>query len=89
MDKDNVFAVNSGSLGAVLTLKQCETVEMVAAENLVPTTIEFNDPNDPDSGPVGALSWGDGTMKFEGNAEKSAQVFFDNVLHLWNTNYGS
>lgn len=81
--------INSAELGEVLTLKQCETTEMVAAENLVPTTIEFNDPNDPDNGSIGKLSWGEGTMKFEGNAEESAQVFFDNVLHLWNTKYGS
>lgn len=30
--------------------------------------------------PIGALSWKDGPMKFEGNVEESAQLFFDNVI---------
>jgi hypothetical protein len=29
---------------------------------------------------VGELDWNDGTMKFEGDAEESAQLFFDEVI---------
>jgi hypothetical protein len=30
--------------------------------------------------PIGTLSWKDGPMKFEGDVEYSAQLFFDNVI---------
>jgi hypothetical protein len=29
---------------------------------------------------VGKLDWSDGTMKFEGDADESAQLFFDNIV---------
>lgn len=29
---------------------------------------------------VGRLDWKDGTMKFIGNADESAQLFFDNII---------
>jgi len=29
---------------------------------------------------VGKLDWNDGPMKFEGDAEESAQLFFDNII---------
>ena len=87
--KGETFELDIDDVGTVLTLKHCEPVELVAAENLVPTTIEFNDPNHPGGPPLGVLSWGDGVMTFEGNAEESAQVFVDHVLQQWNTNNGS
>lgn len=31
---------------------------------------------------VGELNWDDGTMKFIGDAEESAQIFFDHVIRL-------
>ena len=33
-----------------------------------------------DNKAVGTLSWKDGPMKFEGDADESAQLFFDNVI---------
>ena len=87
--KDITFEIDVDPVGTVMTLKQCETAKMVAGERLVPTIIEFNDPNHPGGPPLGVLSWGGGVMTFEGEAEESAQIFFDNVLRLWNTNYGS
>ena len=33
-----------------------------------------------DGKPIGTLSWKDGPMKFEGDAEESAQLFFDNII---------
>jgi hypothetical protein len=33
-----------------------------------------------DGGKIGELNWKDGPMRFEGNAEESAQVFFDEVI---------
>lgn len=35
---------------------------------------------------VGALNWGDGIFKFEGNADKSAKIFFD-LLRGYIDNY--
>jgi hypothetical protein len=32
---------------------------------------------------VGTLSWEDGPMKFEGDVEESAQLFFDNVIKVY------
>jgi hypothetical protein len=32
------------------------------------------------NGMIGALDWNDGVMKFEGDADESAKVFFDNVI---------
>lgn len=29
---------------------------------------------------VGTLDWSDGTMKFKGDADESAQLFFDNIV---------
>jgi hypothetical protein len=29
---------------------------------------------------VGSLDWSDGTMKFTGDADESAQLFFDNII---------
>lgn len=29
---------------------------------------------------IGKLDWSDGTMKFEGDADESAQLFFDNII---------
>ena len=39
-------------------------------------TVQFN----KDGKIVGTLSWKDGPMKFEGDAEESAQLFFDNII---------
>lgn len=32
------------------------------------------------SGSVGTLDWSDGTMRFKGDADESAQLFFDNII---------
>lgn len=32
------------------------------------------------SGSVGTLDWSDGTMRFKGAADESAQLFFDNII---------
>lgn len=86
---NDTFEIDIDKVGTVLTLKHCETVELVEGQKIVPTTIEFNDPNHPGGPPLGVLSWGSGTMTFEGDADESAQVFFDNVLRLWNEQYGN
>jgi hypothetical protein len=39
-------------------------------------TVQFH----KDGKPIGTLSWKDGPMKFEGDAEESAQLFFDNII---------
>jgi hypothetical protein len=39
-------------------------------------TVQFH----KDGKPIGTLSWKDGPMKFEGDVEYSAQLFFDNVI---------
>jgi hypothetical protein len=36
-----------------------------------------------DKNKVGELIWKDGPMKFEGDAEESAQLFFDNVIKVY------
>lgn len=36
---------------------------------------------------IGKLDWNDGPMKFEGNAEESAQLFFDNIIERYTQNY--
>lgn len=33
-----------------------------------------------ESGTVGVLNWSDGTMRFEGEADESAQLFFDHII---------
>lgn len=33
-----------------------------------------------DNKQIGILSWNDGVMKFEGDVEESAKIFFDNVI---------
>ena len=32
---------------------------------------------------VGTLNWSDGTMRFEGAADESAQLFFDNIIKIY------
>lgn len=32
---------------------------------------------------VGKLDWSDGTMKFTGDADDSAQLFFDNIIKIY------
>ena len=32
---------------------------------------------------VGALDWSDGTMKFKGEADESAQLFFNNIIKIY------
>jgi hypothetical protein len=32
---------------------------------------------------VGTLTWKDGPMRFEGDAEESAQLFFDNIIKVY------
>ena len=32
---------------------------------------------------VGTLDWSDGTMRFEGDADESAQLFFDNIVKIY------
>ena len=32
---------------------------------------------------VGTLDWSDGTMKFKGDADESAQLFFDNIIKIY------
>jgi hypothetical protein len=32
------------------------------------------------SGSVGTLDWSDGIMRFEGDVDESAQLFFDNIV---------
>jgi hypothetical protein len=32
---------------------------------------------------VGRLDWSDGKMKFEGEADESAQLFFDNIIKIY------
>ena len=32
---------------------------------------------------VGKLDWSDGTMKFKGDADESAQLFFDNIIKMY------
>ena len=39
-------------------------------------TVQFH----KDGKAVGTLSWKDGPMTFEGDAEESAQLFFDNII---------
>jgi hypothetical protein len=36
---------------------------------------------------VGVLDWNDGPMKFEGDAEESAQLFFDNIIKRYVQSY--
>ena len=44
---------------------------------IMPTNkIVFNDGN----ASVGTLDWSDGTMRFKGDADESAQLFFDNII---------
>jgi hypothetical protein len=41
------------------------------------TSITFTDRS---NSVVGKLDWSDGTLKFEGEADESAQLFFDNII---------
>lgn len=52
--------------------------------------IKFAEPPDPcnitfqnEEGEVGTLIWKDGVMRFEGEADEAAQIFFDRVMDLW------
>jgi hypothetical protein len=35
-----------------------------------------------DNKQIGILSWNDGVMKFDGDVEESAKMFFDNVISI-------
>lgn len=47
---------------------------------LSPTLRAYNVTFQLEGKEVGRLSWDDGTMKFEGNADESAKIFFDVVI---------
>lgn len=76
--------LNTGSLGEILSiLKPGETIE-IAERDLNPCNITFQN----EEGRVGILDWKDGVMRFEGEADEAAQIFFDSVSNLWNEHYG-
>lgn len=43
-------------------------------------TMTFYDGKDA----IGKLDWNDGVMKFEGNAQESAQIFFNYIIDVYN-----
>lgn len=52
---------------------------IVLAKAIDPCNLTFQN----EEGEVGTLIWKDGVMRFEGNADEAAQIFFDNVVDLW------
>ncbi len=57
-----------------------DTIEMRVAEPPRPHRFTFMGEDDE---AIGTLDWSDGTLKFEGDADESAQVFFNIVVKLY------
>ena len=74
-DKDNEFTVGEAP-DKILTIKNNPDIGYT-----VPPTrnITFHD---DEKGQVGELNWDDGVMKFIGDAQESAQIFFDHIIRL-------
>lgn len=70
-DSEDVLATN---LDTKLTLKAPPSNNMTFHGVINHVTGE--------QGQVGELNWDDGTMKFIGDAEESAQIFFNHVIRL-------
>jgi hypothetical protein len=66
------------STGTTLTLKVDPTCTVVFSKT------EYEDNKlDYTNTEVGRLDWSDGKMKFEGEADESAQLFFDNIIKIY------
>lgn len=52
-----------------------EENDIILNDTIFKQCITFSNPVTEDE--IGRLTWDDGTLKFEGNAEESAKVFFE------------
>jgi len=60
--------------------------------NRVPVhSIEFHGPSSPDKWgkTLGALTWPDGKLAFEGDVEETAQLLFDRIVEIANDEFSS
>jgi len=58
--------------------------EKYAVQCISATPIYNNIVFTKDNNTIGTLCWDDGIMKFDGNAEESAKIFFDYFCKLFN-----
>lgn len=57
-------------------------IEPISGENTTYSIMFSNQNGDQ----AGILKFDEGVFKFEGNAEESAQIFFEYLCKLWNRN---
>jgi hypothetical protein len=77
---DSGSIVSAGELDeTVFTIRANPDDVIILSKAINPCNITFHN----EEGNIGMLTWEDGIMRFEGDAEESAQLFFDNVIDLW------